>query len=108
MFKPSDNCLTDRSKAVLLLCILFVFVCHTFLSVPCNLVVTCWERADLLALLYMVLSCVFVIFPYGVLGQVYYLSVLIPDLCLLTHFNDTLRLYYKTDENLKKNLDFKI
>ena len=30
-----------------------VFVCHTVLSVPCSLVVTCWERADLLALLYV-------------------------------------------------------
>ena len=30
-----------------------VFVCHTILSVPCSLVVTYWERADLLALLYV-------------------------------------------------------
>ena len=28
----------------------FVLVCHTVLSVPRNIVVTCWERADLLAL----------------------------------------------------------
>ena len=28
----------------------FVIVCHTVLSVPSSLVVTCWERADLLAL----------------------------------------------------------
>ena len=26
-------------------------VCHAFASVPCCLVVTCWERADLLALI---------------------------------------------------------
>ena len=33
---------------------LFVFhVCHAVLSVPCSLVVTCWEKADLLALLYV-------------------------------------------------------
>ena len=31
-------------------------------------------------------SCVFVIFPYGVLGQVWYLIVKIPDLCLLPYF----------------------
>ena len=30
--------------------------------------------------------CVFVIFPCGVLGQVWYLIVLIPDLCLLPCF----------------------
>ena len=28
------------------------------LSVPCSLVVTCWEKADLLALLYVMFSCV--------------------------------------------------
>ena len=28
----------------------FVFVCHTVLSVPCSLVLTWWERADLLYL----------------------------------------------------------
>ena len=87
-----------------------MLVCQTFLSVPCNLVVTCWEVADLLALLYMVFSCGFVTFPYGVLGQVWYmhLSVSISDHGLLTYFNNTLGIYYKTDENLKKNLDYKI
>ena len=40
----------------------FVFVCHTVLSVLCNLVVTCWERADVLALLYMMFSCVLSLF----------------------------------------------
>ena len=44
--------------------------------------VTCWERADLLALLCFVCSCVVVIFPYGVPGQVWYLIVLIPDICI--------------------------
>ena len=28
---------------------------------PCSLVFTCWERADLLAVLYVVFPCVFVI-----------------------------------------------
>ena len=46
---------------------------NALLSVPCSLVITCWERADLLALLCDVFSCVFVTFPYGVLGQVWYL-----------------------------------
>ena len=65
----------------------FVFVCHTVLSVPCNLVVTCWERADLLVLLYVMFSCIFVTFRYGVLGQVWYWIVSIPNLCLLSDFN---------------------
>ena len=60
---------------------LFVFrVCHAFLSVHCSLAVTCWEKADLLALLYVVFSYVFVTVLCGILGQVGYLIVSIPDL----------------------------
>ena len=66
------------------LCI--VFVCHTVLSVPCSLVVSCWERADLLALLCVMFSCVFVTFPYHVLGQVWYFIVSIPDVFMLSYF----------------------
>ena len=58
--------------AVLLLWIIFVICvsCHTVLSISCSLVVTCLERADILALLYRLFPCVVVTFPYGVLGQV--------------------------------------
>ena len=77
---------------MLLLWILFVLcvsclstILSCLLTIPCSLVVTCWERADHLVLLYVRFSCVFVIFPYGVLGQVWHLIVLIPDLCLLAN-----------------------
>ena len=55
-------------------CLLFVMCvsCHTVSSVPCSLVVTCWERADPLTLLYVMFSCVFVTFLYGVLDQVWH------------------------------------
>ena len=70
---------------------LFCYLCFVsamlFLSVPCTLVVTCWERSDLLALLCPMFSCVFVNFPYGVLCQVWYLIVSIPPRCLLLYFN---------------------
>ena len=56
------------------------------MSVSCSLEVTCWERADLLAILYVMFYCVFVTFPFGVLGLVWYLIVSIPDLCLLPYF----------------------
>ena len=62
-------------------------VCHIFFSVHCSLVVTCWERANLLALLNVMFYCVFVTFPGGVLGLVWCLIVLIPDLYLLSYFN---------------------
>ena len=47
------------------------------------LVVTCCERVDLLALVCVVLLWV-CYFPNGILGQVWYLIVSIPDLCALT------------------------
>ena len=79
----------DRSKAVLF-CgsfLLFVFqVCHVFLSVPCSLVVTCWERTDLLALLCVMVYCDVVTFLCGVLGQVWRLIASTSDLCLLSYF----------------------
>ena len=34
---------------------LHVGVCCAMVSVPCSLVVTCWERADLLAVVFVVL-----------------------------------------------------
>ena len=37
-------------------------------------------------LLFVILNCVFVTFPFGILGQVWYLIVLIPDLCCLSNF----------------------
>ena len=54
-------------------------------SVYMCFVVTCWERADLLALVCSV--CCECHFPIGILGQVWYLIVSIPDLCTLTYFN---------------------
>ena len=50
-------------------------VCPAVLSVHSILVVTCWEMANLLTLLYVMCSCVFVTFPFGLLGQVWYLTV---------------------------------
>ena len=60
-------------------------VCHALASVNSCPVVTCWERADILALVVMSI-CDFVTFPCGILGQVWYLIVLIPDLCRLSFF----------------------
>ena len=49
-----------------------------FASVHFCLVVTCWKRADLLALVCDVYLD-FVNFPFGILGQMWYLIVSIPD-----------------------------
>ena len=88
-FKPPVKNFTDRSRVVLL----WIFYVFSVLSLLCFcerrlfcLVVTCWERADLLALVCGVQLCV-CHFPIGILGQVSYLIILAPDLCTLSYFN---------------------
>ena len=55
------------------------------MSVSCSLEVACLERADLLALFYMMFLVFFVTFLCDFYGQVGYLSVSIPNLCLLSY-----------------------
>ena len=62
-----------------------LIVCHAFASSHCCLVVTCWERVDFFALVLM-LNCVIVTFPFGILGQVWYLIVSIPYFSPLSYF----------------------
>ena len=61
-----------------------------FASVYRCLVVICWERADLLALVCGVLLLV-CYFPISILSQVRYLIVSIPDLCTLSYFAISLK-----------------
>ena len=63
---------------------LFCYLC--FVSVHCLFVATCWERAGLLALLYVLFSCVIVTFPCVVLGQAWYMIVSIPEFCILLNY----------------------
>ena len=67
-----------------------------FVILSCLFLAALWSpvrRAYLLALMCVMFSCAVVTFPYGVLGQVCYLIVLIPDLCLLPYFNNKMTLY---------------
>ena len=72
-----------------------------FASVHCCCVVACWERADLLALV-VDIYCIFVTFPCGNLGQVWYLIVSFSDLCLLSY------LYFIFNHQLYKYTIYKI
>ena len=57
--KPSSSFLTGFSKAVLLLLIFFCYLCFVFVfvsSVPCSLVIACWEMVCLFVLLFVVYS----------------------------------------------------
>ena len=62
-----------------------ICVSHAFVYVHCCFVVTCLERANLLALVGDD-CCIFVTFPCCILGQVWYMIVSFPDLCLLSYF----------------------
>ena len=73
----------DLSWILLVIC---VCLCYTVVSVHSSLVITCWEKAGLLAHLCVMFSCVFVTFPCGIPSQVWYLVVSIPNLCLLPYF----------------------
>ena len=96
MFKPCSNyyLLTVPRRCFfcgpLLLFTFHVYLCYAALSFPCILVITCWERADLLALLCVMFSCVCVHFPYGVSAKVWYLIVSIPDLYQLLYSDNNL------------------
>ena len=90
-FKPSSKknillTVPRRYSFVDLSCFFcLVFAMSLCASVCMCFEVTCWERADLFALVCGVLMLI-CHFPIGILGQVWYLIVSIPDLCTLTYF----------------------
>ena len=102
-FKPSSEIFLLTVPGRCFFCGSFVScVSLAFASVRCCLVVACWERADLLALVCGV-CCVFVAFQCEVLGQVWYLIVSFPDLCCFSYFqlkNQTERFFFAPKRNL--------
>ena len=91
-FKPSSKIIywsfQVGTSFVDLSCFFLSCVCYAFVYMC--LLVTRWERADLLALVcgVQLWICHFLI---GILGQVWYLIVLIPDLCTLTYFDNDVK-----------------
>ena len=72
--------------------LLFMFhicLCYSVLSVPCSLVVTCWDRAGLSALLCVICTCVLSLSHHSVPDQVWNLILSIPDLCIFLYFNSS-------------------
>ena len=69
--------------------------------------VICWERADLLAIFYVMFSCVFVTFSYDLLDQVWLLIVWIPDFCSFPYFKNIFTLCFtRTKHQLSLIRDF--
>ena len=72
--------------------LVFVMLSHLFIAVLWSLAgkgLTSW-------LSFVMFYCVFVTFPSGILGQVWYFIVSIPDLCSLSNFK-TFQQMIKTD-----------
>ena len=67
------------------LCLVFLMLLRLFIAALWS-PVTCWERAELFTLVGDV-YCIFVAFPCGILGQVWYWIILFPDLCLVSYFH---------------------
>ena len=64
-------------------CIVFVMLSRLLIAAlwsPAGQGLTSW-------LSFVVLNCAVVTFPFGILGQVWYLIVSIPDLCPLSYFH---------------------
>ena len=80
------------------LCFFLSCVSHAFASVHCFLVATCWERAALLALVGDI-HCIFVTFPHGILGQVWYFIVSFPVFAVFLTLNIQSKLY-KTNKKV--------
>ena len=60
-----------------------------FVMLSCLVIAALWSPAGkglTSWLSFVMLNCVFVTFPCGILGQVWYLIVSIPDLCSLSYF----------------------
>ena len=71
------------------ICLVFDMLFRLFIAAlwsPAGKRVTSW-------LLFVRSNCDFVTFPCGILGQVWYLIVLIPDLCRLSNFVSIIRLW---------------
>ena len=69
----------------------FVLFMSVFVMLSCLFIAALWSPAEkglTSLLLFEMLNCVFVAFPCGILGQVWYLIVLIPDLCRISFFSE--------------------
>ena len=66
------------------------YFCIVFVMLLRLLIAALWSHAGkglTSCLSFLVLNCVFVTFLFGILGQVWYLIVLITDLCHLSNFH---------------------
>ena len=77
------------------LCLVFVILQRLFIAAlwsPAGKELTSW-------LLFVMPNCDFIAFPCGILGQVWYFIVFIPDLCHLSYFYYEITFHIFTNDN---------
>ena len=77
---------TDRSKGGTSFVDNLCYLCLVLVMLSCLFIAALWSTAGkglTSWILFVILNCVFVTLPCGVLGQVWYLIVSIPDLCCI-------------------------
>ena len=87
---PPVKYFTVCSKVVLLWWFILCYFCIVFVMLLRLLIAALWSPAGKRLtswLSFVVLNCVVVSFPFGILGQVWYLILSIPDLCPLSYFH---------------------
>ena len=65
------------------------YLCFVFVMLSCLFIAALWSPAGKRLtswLSFMMFNCVFVTFPCGILGRVWYLIVSFPDLCCISYF----------------------
>ena len=78
------------------------YLCLVFVMLSRLLIASLWSPAGKSLtswLLFAMSNCDFVTFPYGILGQVWYLIVMIPDLCGLSYFYYEIAFHIFTNNN---------
>ena len=68
----------------------FCYLCLVFFMLSRLFIAALWSPAGkglTSRLLFVMFNCVFVTFPWGILGQIWCLIVSIPDLCHLSYFD---------------------
>ena len=80
-------------------------LCLVFVMLSCLFITALWSPAGkglTSWLLFVMFNCVFVIFPFGILGQMWRLIVQISDFCRIFTFHKTLTATLHQEENLNE------
>ena len=88
-FKPSSKISLLTVPRQHFFCGSWMLYLSLFVMLSCLVIAALWSPAEnglTSWLLFVILNSVFVTFPCGILGQVRYLIVSIPDLCSLSYF----------------------